>query len=96
MAVAPGSEIGGTELDRAAALSLDGGGEVTLRKELPVPLRVDAGSHPTLRLDLNAEEWVTEDALLERSVGRSHLERALTVSVGPHALARLVILRRSI
>lgn len=77
----PGGEIGGSELDRAASLSL-GGGSVLAELELAVPIGVSPTGRPLLRFDLNAERWVSEDHLLAAEVPAEAIADAISVGVG--------------
>lgn len=83
-ALEAGAEIGGSELDRTAALPVEPGLNVIVDVLLDQAVVVSADRRPTLVFDLNTERWVTEDHLLAGEVPGVEVGAAISLSItGP-------------
>jgi hypothetical protein len=80
-ALEAGGEIGGSELDQTATLSVAAGLTVTVDFQLDQGLVIGANRQSTLVFDLNTERWVTEDNLIAGEVGGTEVSRAISVGV---------------
>lgn len=72
-----GAQVGGLDLESPALVAIDDGEVAIIDLELSTPLIVLAGVPATLILDWNAEEWVTEDHILEGRVASDLVRQAV-------------------
>jgi hypothetical protein len=86
-ALEAGAEIGGSELDRAAALPVEPGLTVTVDVRLDQAVVIAADRRATLVFDLNTERWVTEDHLLAGQVPGAEVAAAVSVGVSAPILS---------
>jgi hypothetical protein len=86
-ALEAGGEIGGSELDRTAALSVGAGLTVTADFRLDDAVVVSANRRSSLVFDLNTERWVTEDHLIAGEVPGAEVAQAVSVGISSPAPA---------
>lgn len=75
-----GSTIGATVLGADVNLSIGGGGQVVIEKQIQ-PVTVSADSQTTVVFDLNSAAWVTEDNLTAQAVSEAEIQSATIVTV---------------
>ena len=86
-ALEAGGEIGGSELDQTAALSVGAGLTVTVDLRLDQAVIVSGNRGSTLVFDFNTERWVTEDHLIAGEVPGEEVAQAVSVGISSPVLS---------
>jgi len=75
-----GAQIGGTTLATAANISIGGGSDVVVEKEV-FPFTLDADVAMVLSVDLNSEAWVSQQTVTSGTAASSEIQSATAVEV---------------
>ena len=80
--VAAGSTFGSVTVTNPVNITVVGTGQgIVIEKEIPaISVQVEGGLGPTITFDLNAETWITAQAVDGRSVAESQVQQAVSVS----------------
>lgn len=73
-----GAVLGGTEFSSAVSVSVGGGSEVTVEKQI-VQFRVSSDTDILLVVDLNSEAWITSESAESGSASEAEVESAMAV-----------------
>lgn len=74
-----GSVVGGITLSGALSITIGGGSEVVIEKRVS-PFRVTADASTEIVTDFNSEAWMTAQTTESRTVSKSEVESAMTVT----------------
>jgi hypothetical protein len=75
-----GAQIGGTTLGTEANISIGGGSDVVVEKEV-FPFSLDADVQMVLSVDLNSEAWVSQQSVTSGTAASSEIQSATSVEV---------------
>lgn len=73
-----GAVIGGTTFSSAVSVSVGGGSETTVEKQV-VQFQVDSDTDMVLAVDLNSEAWITSESAQSGSASEAEVESAVAV-----------------
>ena len=75
-----GARIGGATLGTAANISIGGGSDVVVEREI-FPFTLDADVEMVLSVDLNSEAWVSQQSVTSGTAASSTIQSATSVEV---------------